>query len=265
MNLARPEDLRAFLDHHGLSPKKGLGQHFLCSERVVKSIVLAAGERSVLEIGPGPGILTQALAAEHNVIALELDERMTIPLSESAPTAQIVFGDALTTDLRELMLQLKKPRAVVSNLPYYITGPLLERIAEVSDLWEVAVLMMQREVSRRIMAPVGDRDRGAVSVRMQAEFEIRRVVEVPPGAFIPPPKVESTVLALEPRGARMEPELVALVRAGFTQPRKTLSNNLASCGYDRELVVAAGLEPNIRPHQISLASWRRLFEVSQSG
>lgn len=261
MNLAQPQDLRAFLDRHGLSPKKGLGQHFLCSERAVRAIVVAAGDRSILEIGPGPGILTQALATEQKVIALELDEQMAVPLAESAPTAEIVFGDALTTDLRELMLKLKKPRAVVSNLPYYITGPLLDRIAEISDLWEVAVLMMQREVARRIVAPVGDRDRGALSVCMQAEFEIRRVVEVPPGAFIPPPKVESTVLALEPRGPRLEPELVALIRAGFTQPRKTLANNLASCGYDRELVVAAGLERNIRPHQISLASWRRIYEV----
>lgn len=261
MNLAQPQDLRTFLDRHGLSPKKGLGQHFLCSERAVLAIVAAAGERSILEIGPGPGILTQALAAERRVIALELDEQMAVPLAESAPTAEIVFGDALSTDLRELMLKLRKPRAVVSNLPYYITGPLLDRIAEISDLWEVAVLMMQREVARRIVAPVGDRDRGALSVRMQAEFEIRRVVEVPPGAFIPPPKVESTVLALEPRSTKLEPELLALIRAGFTQPRKTLSNNLASCGYDRELVVAAGLERNIRPHQISLASWRRLYEV----
>lgn len=261
MNLARPEDLRAFLDRHGLSPKKGLGQHFLCSERVVRAIAEAAGNRSVLEIGPGPGILTQALSADRPVLALELDERMRVPLGESAPTAEVVFGDALTTDLRELLQRLNKPRAVVSNLPYYITGPLLERIAEVSDLWEVAVLMMQREVAKRILAPVGDSERGAVSVRMQAEFAIRRVADAPAGAFLPPPKVDSTVLAFEPSGPRMASELVALVRAGFTQPRKTLMNNLGSAGYDRELVVAAGLERNIRPHQLSLASWHRLHEL----
>lgn len=261
MNLARPEDLRAFLDRHGLSPKKGLGQHFLASERVVRAIVEAAGSRNVLEIGPGPGILTQALSVSHQVLALELDERMKVPLAESAPNAEVVFGDALTADLRELLLKLKKPRAVVSNLPYYITGPLLERIAEVSDLWEVAVLMMQREVAKRILAPVGDSERGAVSVRLQAEFKIRRVAEAPGGAFIPPPKVDSIVLAFEPDGPRMPMAMVDLVRAGFTQPRKTLANNLASCGYPREIVVEAGLEHNIRPHQLSHSGWRRLFEL----
>ncbi|MCC7433701.1 MAG: ribosomal RNA small subunit methyltransferase A [Methanoregulaceae archaeon] len=261
MNLARPEELRVFLDRHGLSPKKGLGQHFLCSERVVRAIVAATGERSVLEIGPGPGILTQALAESQTVLALELDERMRVPLTESAPAAEVVFGDALTTDLRDLLMRLKKPRAVVSNLPYYITGPLLERIAEVSDLWEVAVLMMQREVAKRILAPVGDSERGAVSVRMQAEFEIRRVCEAPAGAFMPPPKVDSIVLAFEPAGERMPIEMVALVRSGFTQPRKTLANNIGAAGYPREIIVEAGLEPSIRPHQLSLSAWRRLYEL----
>lgn len=262
VNLARPEELRPFLLRHGLSPNKGLGQHFLCSERVVRAIVVATENRSVFEIGPGPGILTQALAENQSVIALELDGRMTLALAESAPSATIVFGDALTTDLRELILKLKKPRAVVSNLPYYITGPLLERVAEVSDLWEVAVLMMQREVAKRILAPVGDSERGAVSVRMQAEFSIRRVADAPAGAFLPPPKVDSTVLAFEPAGPRMPLEMVELIRAGFTQPRKTLANNIGAAGYARDIVTEAGLERNIRPHQVSLSGWRRLYELS---
>lgn len=262
MILSRPDDLRAFLDRHGLSPKKGLGQHFLASERVVRAIVDAAGTRSILEIGPGPGILTQALSGNTRVLALEIDERMATPLSESAPTAEVVFGDAMTADLASLLDRLTAPRAVVSNLPYYIPGPLMERIASVADRWEVAVLMMQREVAHRILAPVGDSNRGALSVRMQAEFSIKKVAEAPGSAFIPPPKVDSTVLALRAKGERLPPELVSLIRAGFTQPRKTLANNLGFAGYRREIIVEAGLAESIRPHQLTEAEWRRLGELA---
>ncbi len=265
MNLADPGLLKSFLARHGLSARKGLGQHFLTSAKVVGAIVEATGDvDGVLEIGPGPGILTGPLSEGRTMIAIELDDRMIPALQESAPGVTIYQEDALKSDLGERLRELPAPRAVVSNLPYYITGPLLGAIADVSAEWSVAVLMMQREVGVRILAQAGNRERGALSVRMQAEFEIRKVIDVPPGAFSPPPRVDSIVLSLRPTSTRFSAEMIRLVRAGFAQPRKTLSNNLQAAGFDRTAVERAGLEAGIRPHFLTLSDWKRIAHFTET-
>lgn len=200
---------------------------------------------------PGPGILAGPLSEGRTMIAIELDDRMIPALQESAPGVTIYQEDALSA-VWESDCANCHPRAVVSNLPYYITGPLLGAIADVSAEWSVAVLMMQREVGVRILAQAGNRERGALSVRMQAEFEIRKVIDVPPGAFSPPPRVDSIVLSLRPTTTRFSADMIRLVRAGFAQPRKTLSNNLHAAGFDRTAVERAGLEAGIRPHFLAL-------------
>lgn len=261
MNLSDRGELVGFLRRHGLAPEKGLGQHFLCSPKVVQTIVDAVPVgASVLEIGPGPGILTGPVSGAHATIALELDERMVALLAESAPRAEIVRGDALAVDLHSLLGRLPEPRAVVSNLPYYITGPLLDRIARASNLWVVAILMMQREVGDKILAKPGDRARGAISVRMQAEFEVSKLCSVPPGAFLPPPKVDSVVLRFEPIRCDLPEEFFLFVQRGFAQPRKTLANNLAAAGFGREVVERAGMAGTVRPHQLTHGEWSRLWE-----
>lgn len=263
VNLADPGELRGFLRKHGLTPDKGLGQHFLCSRTVVDKIVAAVPDgTSILEIGPGPGILTGPLSAKAPTLALELDSRMIAALAVSAPCVQVVQGDALKVDLSALLERLPNPRAVVSNLPYYITGPLLGRIADARAHWSIAVLMMQQEVATKILATAGKRERGSLSVRMQAQFDVSRVCGVPPGAFLPPPKVESEVLRFVPKrggSADLPESFFNLVQAGFAQPRKTLANNLLSRGYERELVARAGLDPSIRPHQLGQSDWERIW------
>ncbi|HRK22164.1 MAG TPA: rRNA adenine N-6-methyltransferase family protein [Fimbriimonadaceae bacterium] len=129
MDLTDVPTLRAFLERHGVSARKGLGQHFLCSKRVVDAIAARLeGYAGALEIGPGPGVLTSALSSRiPHVRALEIDERMVGALAESAPSVEVVRGDALGTNLEDLLLDLPTPRAIVSNLPYYITGPLITR------------------------------------------------------------------------------------------------------------------------------------------
>jgi 16S rRNA (adenine1518-N6/adenine1519-N6)-dimethyltransferase len=258
--------LRHFLARHGLSADKGLGQHFLVSG----SIAAAIGERlsdcrGLLEIGPGPGILTGPLSEDvESLIALELDPRMGPLLAESAPKAEIVFGDALTYPLTELLARLPEPRGLVSNLPYYITGPLLDRVSGVRDHIQVAVLMMQREVADKIAAPAGNGARGAVSVHLQACFDIRSVIKAPATAFLPPPKVDSMVLELKPRSLPVSEANFAtfleIVRAGFVHPRKTLANNLAAFGRDRvqAALAALGLPLTVRPHQLGEADWVKL-------
>jgi 16S rRNA (adenine1518-N6/adenine1519-N6)-dimethyltransferase len=271
LNLYDPGTLKEFLGRHGLSAKKGLGQHFLCSRSVVRSIVESVADcRGVLEIGPGPGVLTSPLSeASERMIALELDPRMIEALRESAPQAEVRQVNALETDLSAVLAELPTPRAVVSNLPYYITGPLLTRVAEAKGAWTKAVLMMQKEVGERVTAAERTPARGSLSVYLQSQFQIRRVAAVPAGAFVPPPKVDSVVLELTPRPEPRDPEAdrwhQRVVRLGFTQPRKTLANNL-SVGLARSrdavlgAIASAELPPTARPQELSLEEWSRLAE-----
>lgn len=265
--LTDPGALQPFLARHGIAARKGLGQHFLCSAKVVEAIVARVeGMAGALEIGPGPGILTAPLTQRvKRVIALEIDPRMSAALAESAPQAEVRLLDALQAPLGPILAELPAPRAVVSNLPYYITGPLLDRIAGASDGWSRAILMMQREVGRKILAPPGDSDRGALSVALQGSFDIERVCDVPPGAFLPPPKVESIVLQLTPKAVTLPPGLLDFVRAGFRQPRKTLVNNFAQAGIEREKAAAAlldaDLDERVRPHSLTFDEWERLHHV----
>lgn len=251
----------ALLKRHGISPKKGLGQHFLCSSKVVSKIASRfEGYAGLLEIGPGPGVLTQALSESVcQFTAIEVDSRMAAILAESAPSAQVVEADALVADLSGYLRDLPEPRGVVSNLPYYITAPLLQRIAEARASWCKAVLMTQKEVGVRILAPPGSRERGSLSVYLQALFQISSVCDVPPGAFLPPPKVDSIVLEFVPRDVNYTEEFFAFVRGGFKQPRKTLANNLAALGFSREAVVHANLDELVRPQALNLEQWIELF------
>ncbi|MBX7133896.1 MAG: 16S rRNA (adenine(1518)-N(6)/adenine(1519)-N(6))-dimethyltransferase RsmA [Fimbriimonadaceae bacterium] len=268
MNLTNPAELRALLERHGFNPQKKWGQHFLISSRVVDAIIgRLEGISGILEVGPGPGVLTSPASELAHLIALEVDPIAVSALSESAPKARVIHGDALELDIRPFLESLPTPRAVLSNMPYNITGPLLDRFSRTSDLWKKAVLMMQREVGDRILAPVGSSEFSSLSVSMQTRFEISKVCSVPPGAFFPPPKVESIVLELTPRQHGLSDEFFAFVRTAFTQPRKTLANNLSSGGFSRErLAQVLGdlrLAESVRPHQIGLDQWQILWEALQ--
>lgn len=212
-----------------------------------------------MEIGPGPGILTRPLAADgRRVRALEIDHRLARVARELAPAAEVLDGDAMTADLAALLGDLPVPRALVSNLPYYITHPLVERILAARANWSFAVLMMQREVALKWLARPGQRERGSFSVYLQAVCEVRRVADVPASAFVPPPRVDSVVLELIPRAGSEWPEdLEKLVRTGFKQPRKTLANNLKGSPWEGR-VDAVGLDPLVRPHDLSEEQWRSL-------
>lgn len=266
MDLHDPGTLRNFLKKHGLAADKSLGQHFLCSSRVAESIrQRIEGMSGVLEIGPGPGAITSVLAPLVSTYrAVELDRRFVPALADCAPSAEVLLMDALRAPLAEILRCLPEPRAVVSNMPYNITGPLLTRIAEARHAFSKAVLMMQKEVAQRILAPAGNARRGSLSVFLQLQFSIDKVADVPPGAFVPPPKVDSTVLEFVPVPGEADPDLLRLVRAGFRQPRKTLENNLGGLWPDRSAargaIVSLGLDEKVRPHMVEIRDWRRLAE-----
>jgi 16S rRNA (adenine1518-N6/adenine1519-N6)-dimethyltransferase len=237
----------------------------LVSEPVVKDIVRQVqGCSSVLEIGPGPGVLTRPICSfiDH-VAAIELDSKAIPVLAESAPNAEVIQADALKVDLNEILNRLPEPRALVSNMPYAITGPLLTLVAAHAGQIQTAVLMMQREVGDRIVAAPGDRNRGSISVNLDVLFEISRVCRVPGGAFMPPPKVESVVLRFDPRpelAEGVDSKFETMVRQGFSQPRKTLVNNLKSLGKENLLRALSELEltETVRPHQLTTEQWLEL-------
>ena len=227
-----------------------------------------AGCSGICEIGPGPGVLTAPISEQsQKTIALELDPRMIEALKESAPKADVRRLDALNADLASILRELPSPRGVVSNLPYYITGPLLTRIAEARAGYSMAVLMMQKEVAQRVVAEAGNSDRGSLSVFLQSQFDISLVAHVPAKEFLPPPKVDSTVLKFVPKRLDGDPEFQAhffhLIRLSFAQPRKTLANNLsAGLQQRREVMLEAieevGLEEKVRPHDLTQDQWLRL-------
>lgn len=262
MNLTNPAELKELLVRHGLRPQKKWGQHFLVSPQIVERIVSRLSEaKGVLEVGPGPGVLTsQAARRCEKLVAVEIDPVAVSALSETAPKAIVVYDDALKCDLRELLVGLPSPRAILSNMPYNITGPLLGRIAELSTEIERAVLMMQKEVGLRILAKAGNADRGYLSVWLQSIFEIHKVCDVPQGAFYPPPNVASVVMEFIPlTQPLLNVRSLAIAKAGFAQPRKTLVNNLRSISrHPESALLSAGLDSKVRAHQIEIEQWNNL-------
>ena len=267
MNLSDPGELKGFLRKHGLKADKSLGQHFLCAPDIVQAIVSAAGPYAgCLEVGPGPGLLTSFLAKKAAAMsAVEFDPRMVNLLADSAPKCKVIVGDALRVNLQEILQELPEPRALVSNMPYYITGPLLARFSDVRSHVTTMVLMMQKEVGEKIVAEPKNRDRGALSVNIQSMFTVEFVVKAPSEAFMPPPKVDSVVLKLTPRSDVFSDAFYKVVKAGHMQPRKTLLNNLGSTFRKERAEVFEVLKGNrvletARGFELDEAKWVELSE-----
>lgn len=223
----------AWLRERGLSPKKRLGQNFLLDDHACQRIAEAATTPpggTVLEIGPGLGALTLPLLRRADrVVALERDHDL-IPLLEERASGvgalQIVAGDALDADWSAL-LEGPAPHSIAGNLPYLITGRLLERSIELSARIDRAVFMVQAEVADRLLADPGTKAYGALTVFTRAAFDVTRLLTLKGGAFYPRPEVSSSVVVLVPRRppvAEETPAFRAVVKAAFGARRKTLRN-----------------------------------------
>jgi len=256
--------LREVIRKHGLRPKKSLGQNFLFDLNLTARIARAAEPLeniTVVEIGPGPGGLTRALLAfgARRVIAIERDPRAIDALTEIAARypgrLDIVAGDALEIDPRE---QLGPERArIVANLPYNIATPLLVGwlTAEPWPPWyDSLVLMFQREVAERIVAKPGSTSYSRLSVLAGWRSEAKILFDVARSAFVPPPKVTSSVVRLTPRPVPAQCGAVALQRvteAAFGQRRKMLRQSLKTLGVDaNSLLEQAGIDPTARAEEI---------------
>jgi 16S rRNA (adenine1518-N6/adenine1519-N6)-dimethyltransferase len=279
--LASPDVVRYVVRRFGLRMNKKLGQNFLIRRSVVDTIAAVADLQPgdpVLEIGPGIGTLTQALAETGaQVTAVELDEHLLPVLATTLanyPNVHVVHGDILRLDIRELMGN--KPFKVCANLPYYITTPIIMKLIEQGLPIERLVVMVQKEVAERMISGPGSRIYGALSVSVQYYSEPRLVLEIPPKAFLPPPEVTSAVVAMD---IRKEPPVAVLeesrffqvVKAAFGQRRKTFANALKGAGVVKEevgqILADCGIDGQRRGETFTLAefaaiadSWTKLID-----
>ncbi len=261
--------LRETIAAHGLDAKKRFGQHFLLDLNLTRRIARAAAPLdagTVVEVGPGPGGLTRALLLEGaaNVVAIELDRRAIDALRELEAAADghlaLVEADALEIEPASLG---PAPRRIVANLPYNVSTPLLVRWLHAADDLADMVLMFQKEVVDRLVAAPRSKDYGRLSVLAQHVCDVRRLFDIPPSAFVPPPKVVSSVARLTPRPAAdrladLRP-LERVTAAAFGQRRKMLRGSLAGLFGDPTAVLTdLGLSPTARAEELSVADFVRL-------
>ncbi len=272
------------------SRKPKLGQHFLRDESAAQRIVEALGnvsQKTVLEIGPGTGMLTRRLVARaRRVIAIEFDKVLAAQLRmrfAMATNIEIIEGDVLAIDFdtifgpkpgnsRPGLEYSPEPAPLIGNLPYYITSDILLRIFEYRRYFDSLVIMVQREVADRIVARPGTRDYGLLSATAQLYARVEKLFTLAPAAFSPPPKVHSTVLrlAMAPQLGQLrvaEDRFLDFLKLSFGQKRKTLWNNLKLEYEPRVLKAAleqAGVKPDVRAEALPLEKSAALFRALSS-
>ena len=252
-------------------PRKRFGQHFLTDrhylERIVEAIEPRAAD-SIVEIGPGTGLLTQRLAAAVDRLhVVEIDRDLAAALRGRFDPARVVVheADALEFDFGALPAPLR----IVGNLPYNVSTPILFRVAAIAERVRDCVFMLQKEVVDRMVAAPGTPEHGRLSVMLQYRFAMARVLRVPAGAFTPPPKVESAVVRMRPLDAarpraRDEGLFGAIVAAAFSQRRKTLRNALRA-HVTQAAFAAAGIDAGRRGETLSVAEFIALADAAWAG
>jgi 16S rRNA (adenine1518-N6/adenine1519-N6)-dimethyltransferase len=260
-----------------IKPRKSFAQHWLKSEKALDAIITAAECRQsdrVLEIGPGTGILTRRLLPlVRSLVAVEIDVDLCKQLVKQLGKKEnflLLQGDFLTLDLPSHLAafpQFQQLNKVVANIPYNITGPIIEKLLGTiakpnPEPYESIVLLVQKEVAERLYAKPGSRNFGALSVRVQYLADCEFICTVPAGAFYPPPKVDSAVVRLRPRPIATPPlnprKLENLLKLGFGSKRKMLKNNLQSVvERDRltELLEQLEINPQVRAEDLSVQQW----------
>jgi 16S rRNA (adenine1518-N6/adenine1519-N6)-dimethyltransferase len=270
--------LRQVIATHGLSAKKALGQNFLLDLNLTAKIARQAGDLGkcdVLEVGPGPGGLTRGLLAEgaRHVLAVEKDARCLPALAQIAAAypgrLQVLEADALDIDP---LTHLTPPIRIVANLPYNIGTELLVRWLtppEWPPVWQSLTLMFQKEVAQRIVAQPGSKAYGRLAILAQWRCDARIVMELPPEAFTPPPKIRSAVVHLtalpEPRHPADPQVLAKVVAMAFNQRRKMLRAALKGLSPDIEdILTAVGIAPTARAEEIPIEGFCRLARALET-
>lgn len=254
--------------------KKSLGQHWLQDDFSLEAMLVAAEitpNDTVLEIGPGPGTLTEKLVENaSDVVAVEFDESLAseLPVRVPAQNLQVVHQDILRFDLTTLPPNYK----VVANIPYYLTSNLLRNLCESSNPFSAAAILIQKEVAERVCAQPGDMSLLSVSVQFYCEAWLDLLV--PAELFTPPPKVDSQILKLTFRKEPLYPDVdtkvfFRVVKAGFSQRRKTILNSLSaglhiSKPQGIEILNQASINPSVRAQNLTLDDWYGLYRAYRS-
>ena len=284
MDLSSPKTVNEIRERYGFQLSKSLGQNFIADRNILEKICSGAqlqAEDMAIEIGPGIGVLTAELAQRTAfTAAIEIDERLIPVLEETLSdfdNVRVIHQDILKTDIGQLIEESRDEGRftgkvhIIGNLPYYITTPILMKILEDGVPADSITVMMQKEVADRIRSAPGNRTYGAISVAVQYYCDVTKITDVPKEAFIPRPKVESTVLKLEPiKGKRAELKdekaFFRCVKAGFAQRRKTLLNSLSSAGgiekaKAREILDLAGIDPGRRAETLTVEEFAKIANV----
>lgn len=265
------QQLRSHLSQFGLEVNKSLGQHFLIDPSVLEAIITAADVQdtdTVLEVGPGPGVLSQRLAPlVKKMTAVEIDEQMIAPwktLMSDFPSSEIIHSDVLEFIPEDL------PYKLVANIPYYITSPILKHFLRNQEVRKPnkIVLLIQREVAERICS---QKKPTLLSWEIRIFGEPQVITAVPPSSFYPAPKVDSAILLIDVFSdsllpAEMLNNFFSLLSVAYKQPRKTLKNNFSSDPRFpdeklAQLFQQSQIDGGLRPHQLDLEQWKSLFNA----
>lgn len=277
-NLTNIKFIKELLGSFGFTFSKGLGQNFLINPNVCPQMAEKSGCRDigVIEIGPGLGVLTTELCKiAKKVVAIELDDRLKPVLDVTLKEFQnvkVIFGDALKLDLQKLIQDEFKDMKVVicANLPYYITSPIIMKLLESELPIEAITVMVQKEAAERLCAKLGTRSCGAVTAAVSFYAKAEKLFDVSRGSFMPSPNVDSSVIRLdlskkEPVSVNNKKAMFKVIRAGFNQRRKTLTNSLSSgLAIDKSTIQQAlencGLKPTARAEELTLAQFAALSD-----
>ncbi|MDQ0258111.1 16S rRNA (adenine1518-N6/adenine1519-N6)-dimethyltransferase [Evansella vedderi] len=278
-DIATPKRTKAILEKYGFSFKKSLGQNFLIDTNILRRIVDAANvteTSGAVEIGPGIGALTEQLAKRtKKVVAYEIDQRL-IPILEDTlspyPHVKVIHGDVLKVDVKEMVnkeFENMEDVAVVANLPYYVTTPILMKLLEEKLPVRTIVVMIQKEVAERIAAGPNTKNYGSLSIAAQYYAHAETVFTVPKTVFVPQPNVDSAILRLTireepPVQVQDEKFFFEVVRASFAQRRKTILNNLSHHFPDlnkteiEKVLQHSGIDPKRRGESLSMEEFAKL-------
>ena len=275
--ISAPSKTKEILEKYGLHAKKGYGQNFLVDPAVVARCAEESHcEGAVIEIGPGIGSLTEQLALRsEKVRAYEVDERL-IPVLEDVlsdyDNVEVILQDVLEADIAESVKELKEAYGSVSvcaNLPYYITTPVLFRLFECEEAIPWITVMVQKEVADRFAAPCGSSDYGILSVECACLYDVKKLFQVSRKCFVPSPNVDSAVIRFERKQEAAEiadrQAYFSFVRSCFARKRKTIFNNLKEIpqeeGKTQAVLEEAGIDPSVRPQNITPGMYVRLYDL----
>ena len=261
--------LREIIKEHNIKPKKKLGQNFLHDKNIISSIInnVNVKDEDIIEIGPGPGMLTENILKNkaRSLLVIEKDDSFEVNLkkikNKYKDNFTYLIHDVIDFDFNKL---IKKEYKIVSNLPYNISVPFILKMIKIRGVisWKDMVLMVQKEVAERITADIGTKNYGRLSIMVNLNNDVKKLLNVKPSSFIPKPKVDSTVIKISPKNKNLninEEIFEKIVKICFSQRRKKIKNNLDQLNTNTSLLLElSNIDPDIRAENINIEGFLRI-------